>query len=97
MMQPIIPHFASECLEINNFKINQSWPSYDEALLIEDKIKFIVQMNGIKRDVIEINKDLNEKDVFSKIMVSNNSKKYLIDKEIKKKIFIKNKLINIVV
>ena len=97
MIQPIIPHFALECLEINNFKINQNWPSYDETLLVEDKIKLIVQINGIKRDLIEIDKDLSEKEVFNKIMLSNNSKKYLIDREIKKKIFIKNKLINIVI
>jgi len=97
MMLPIIPHFTLECLEINNFKIDQNWPSYDETILIEDKIKFIIQINGIKRDLIEIDKDLTEKDIFDKIMISSNSNKYLIDKKIKKKIFIKNKLMNIVV
>ena len=97
MMLPIIPHFTLECLEINNFKIDQNWPSYDEIILIEDKIKFIIQINGIKRDLIEIDKDLTEKDIFDKIMISSNSNKYLIDKKIKKKIFIKNRLMNIVV
>jgi len=97
MMLPIIPHFTLECLEINNFKIDQNWPSYDETILIEDKIKFIIQINGIKRDLIEIDKDLTEKDIFDKIMISSNSNKYLIDKKIKKKIFIKNRLMNIVV
>ena len=36
-MLPIIPHYASECLEKNNFKINEVWPSYNEEILKDDK------------------------------------------------------------
>ena len=52
-MIPIIPHFASECLMINEFKLNQNWPKYDEKLLIEENVKLVVQFNGRKRGVFE--------------------------------------------
>ena len=94
---PIIPHFASETLE----KINQNketiWPTYDESLLIEKVVTFVIQINGKKRGLIEINRDSNEIELMRKIMNNPNINKYLKNKEIKKKIFIKNKLINIII
>ena len=38
-MLPIIPHFASECLEMNKFKIINNWPNFDEKLLIDNEGK----------------------------------------------------------
>ena len=53
-MMPIIPHFANECLEMNKFKKNElNWPKYDEKLLIEDNINFVIQINGKKRALIQ--------------------------------------------
>ena len=49
-MLPIIPHFASECLEKNNFKINELWPNYNEEILKDDHVNIVVQINGKKRD-----------------------------------------------
>ena len=47
-MTPIIPHFANECLSIINIK-DFKWPEYDEALLKEDKVNIVIQINGKKR------------------------------------------------
>ena len=96
-MMPIIPHFASECLEKNKFKLEQNWPSYDKKMLIENNIKYIIQINGKTRAVLEFERDLNENKIFEKIKQDNNINKYIIDKNIKKKIFIKNKLINLII
>ena len=96
-MIPVIPHFASECIEKNNFKLKKSWPSYDENLHIEDKVKYVVQINGKKRALIEVERDLEENEVLKKINSNEGIIKYIKNKEIKKKIFIKNKLINIIV
>ena len=38
---------------INEFKLNQNWPKYDEKLLIEENVKLVVQFNGRKREVFE--------------------------------------------
>ena len=96
-MIPIIPHFASECIEKNNFKINYVWPSYDKKMLIEDKINFVIQINGKKRSLINAERDISEENLLKKIKDSENLKKYLINKEFKKIIFIKNKLMNIII
>jgi leucyl-tRNA synthetase len=95
-MNPIIPHFSSECLEMINVK-KTYWPSYDEKLLEEDFINIVVQINGKKRGLIKTEKDISEINVLKNIEKEKNIMKFLSEKEIKKKIFIKNKLINIII
>ena len=49
-MTPILPHFANECL--SNLKIqNFKWPNYDIAMLKEDNINIVIQING-KKEVL---------------------------------------------
>lgn len=94
---PIIPHFSNEALE----KINQNeqifWPTYDESLLIEKVIPFVIQINGKKRGIFEIKTNSSEKEILNKINQDDKLKKYLNEKEIKKKIFVPNRLINIII
>jgi leucyl-tRNA synthetase len=97
MMFPIIPHFALECMEINNFKIEQNWPTYDENLLIEDKIKLVIQINGKKRALIEVMRDIKENELLEQIKTDKLLIKYIENKEFKKVISVKNKLINIII
>ena len=94
---PIIPHFASECIEKNKFTYSEKWPSFDKTLLIEKKIKYVVQINGKKRDVIEIDRDMDDLKILEKVKLSKVLEKYLKNKEIKKKFFVKNKLVNIII
>ena len=95
-MMPIIPHFASECLEKNNFKIDIIWPVYDETLLFDDNIKIVVQINGKKRALVDAKRNIEENDLIKNIKQNNDLKKYLNGKELSKIIFVKNKLINII-
>ena len=96
-MLPIIPHFASECLEKNNFKVNKEWPNYNEEILKDDHVNIVVQINGKKRDLLNIERDISENSLLKYIKTRNNLEKYLGDKEPKKIIFIKNKIINIII
>ena len=96
-MMPVIPHFASECIEKNNFKLKLLWPKYNPELLIENKVNYVVQINGKKRALIETKRDLDQIEVFSKIELDENVIKYIKNKKIIKKIFIRNKLINIII
>ena len=95
-MMPIIPHFASECISKNNIKIEKAWPLYDEKIIIEENINFVVQINGKKRGLIETYKDINEENLIELVLKDNALKKYLEGKKIKRKIFIKSKLINFI-
>ncbi len=96
-MMPIIPHFANECFEVAGFNKNISWPQIDENLLIEKNTIYVIQINGKKRAVIEEKKDLNELQLFNQLVNIKELDKYLKDKQIKKKIFVTNKLINIII
>ena len=95
-ISPVIPHFSNECMEMINVKENILWPKVDEKYLLEDNIKFIVQFNGKTRKIITSKKDTTESLLLSKIKEDNKLNEYLNDKNIQKKIFIPNKLINII-
>ena len=94
---PIIPHFAYEALEILEENNNLNWPSFDENLLIDKIISVVIQINGKKRALIEASRDISEEELMKKIMINSNLQKYIENKNIKKQIFIKNKLINIII
>ena len=96
LLEPIIPHLTNEAFkEIGRDKI--SWPNYDENLIIEDIITFVIQINGKKRGTLEVNMNVLEEEILKKINQDKKLKKYLNEKEIKKKIFIPNKLMNIII
>ena len=97
VMMPIIPHFANECFENVENNKNISWPDIDENLLIEEIITYVIQINGKKRGLIKEKKELSE-DELTKLLENNPEiNKYVKDKQIKKKIFVPNKLINIII
>ena len=95
-MTPVIPHFANECLEILKIK-EIKWPKYDESKLKEDKVNIVIQFNGKKRGLIETELNTTEKDLIEKINVDKKLIKHFNNKNIKKTIYIENKLINIII
>ena len=96
-MMPIIPHFASECVEINKFDIDLVWPSYDSNMLIEEDVNIVVQINGKKRALISSKRDISEDNLLNEIKNDKKINKYFSENTLLKTIFIKNKLINIIV
>ena len=97
VMIPIVPHLAYECL--NDFgQINDlAWPDVDNKYLKDDKKNIVIQINGKKRGVLEIMTDTDEKSLLEKIKKSVEFKKYIDDKTLIKTIFVKNRLINLIV
>ena len=91
---PFTPHLAYECLEqIGATQVN-SWPIVDIDFISEERIKLAVQVNGKTREVLEIKKNLDEKDVIIESKKNKKIKDSLADKKIIKTIFVKNKIIN---
>ena len=99
LLNPFVPHFASECLEkFSKFKKNNNeWPKVNEKLLAEEKVKIVVQINGRKREILEIEKDISENEILDMINSNDKLKNYLYKKELIKKIFVPNKIINLIV
>ena len=97
IMMPIIPHLSNECLKLLNINKNIKWPKYDEKLLIEQYVNIVIQINGKKRGLLKIERDTKQEKVEEMIKKERSISKYLTNEKIKKKIFIPNKLINIII
>ena len=96
-MMPVIPHFASECISLLKTSSEIKWPEINKDLLVEEKVKFVIQINGKKRGLITTNRDISENELIKLIYSNQDLKKYIENQELKKKIFIPNKLINIII
>tara|TARA_B100000963_G_scaffold216725_1_gene188976 strand:+ start:793 stop:3327 length:2535 start_codon:yes stop_codon:yes gene_type:complete len=95
-MTPVIPHFAYECLDQFNIK-KIDWPNYNETILVKDTINVVIQINGKKRGLIKSKPNLSEENLFEIITKNDKLNKYIERKNIKRKIYIKDKLINIII
>lgn len=81
----------------NNSIHLQKWPEYDESKIKDSKIKIGVQVNGKLRSDIELDIDTEEEKVKEAVINDQAIAKWIEDKEIKKFIYIKGKIVNIVV
>ena len=96
LMNPFMPHFTSECLD----SIDQrqlKWPTVSEKDLIEEEINFVVQINGKKRAILRVKRDITEKEILAIIELNQEVEKFLRGQTINKIIFVPNRLINIII
>ena len=99
IISAFIPYVANECWEKITGKqdINfQEWPRIDDSLLRKENYDIVIQINGKKRAIINATNNENEENILSKSLAIKNIQVILDKKIITKKIFIKNKLLNIV-
>ena len=100
MLSPIAPHITHELWKkLKNGKeiLNESWPTYDPELLEEESYKLVVQVNGKLRGSLLLNEEKSKDEIIDLSKEIENVKKFILDKEIKKIIFIEKKLVNFVV
>ncbi len=97
IFSPVLPHLISECLEEMNYGKNISWPAIEKKYLVNINIDYVIQVNGKKRSLINAEKDLNQELLLKLVKKDKLLNKYLKDLSIKKVIFVKNRLINIVI
>ena len=94
---PVIPHFANECLSaISNVKVHE-WPIYNDNLIEEKDMQIVIQINGKKRGLIKVDKNIAQEELYKLIIDDEKILKYLNDKKIQKKIYLKNKLVNLII
>ncbi|MCX6757922.1 MAG: class I tRNA ligase family protein [Candidatus Nomurabacteria bacterium] len=101
ILAPFAPHITEEiwCEMKEKKSINiASWPKYNLKLLVEDTLKVAVQVNGKVRAEIDIPADASEEKVFEIAFDNENVKKWIPNtSDIKKKIYVKGRLVNFVV
>lgn len=96
LFSPIAPHLCSELLEVISID-NDSWPSYNEDLTIDNTITIALSVNGKLRATEEINKGLSKEELENIAKNNDNIKRHIDGKEIVKIIVIPDKMVNIVV
>ena len=96
IMNPVVPHLSSECIQNFDIKTDISWPQINKKYLNTKKYIIVVQINGKKRTLITTEKELEEEDLIEDVKNNKEITKFLKEKQIIKVIFIKNKLINLI-
>ena len=100
LINPFMPHLAQELWELigeTDELSYQKWPSYDKNVAQQDIITIAVQINGKRRSEIEISRNQTENDVITKAKADPKVFTYLKNSEIVKEIYIKEKILNIVI
>lgn len=100
ILSPFGPHLAEELwqgLELKGLCCDQKWPKHDEKLIEDKSVIIIVQVNGKVRDKFEAKAGISQKEAEKLVLASEKIKALVGKTEIKKIIFIPNKLINIVI
>ena len=100
LIYPFTPHVSFEIWEKITNKKNlhlQKWPIFNEELLQEEEFNIVIQINGKKRGILQVNNAPNEEELFKMCLKHNSIKNFIENKKIVKKIYIKNKLINLVI
>ena len=99
IMNPFMPHLSQELWELigeTNELTYQAWPKYDRDLIISDEIVIPIQINGKRRSEITISVELSEDEVIKKAKLDDKIASYLKNTIIIKEIYIKGKILNIV-
>ncbi|GJD10022.1 Leucine--tRNA ligase [Galdieria sulphuraria] len=98
LLAPYAPHIAEEIWEqIGSSRgtiADVPWPVWKEKYLVEQEIEMVIQVNGKVRHAMKVNKDIHEAELIP--MAMKQVQKYIQGKEVKRKIYIPNKLINFV-
>lgn len=100
ILSPYAPHLSEELWHFTGREssvFDEKWPKYDENILKEREITIAVQINGKVRATVKIEADTNEESVKSTVLQNDRVKQYTEGKNIKKFIYIKNKIVNIVI
>ncbi|WDE00593.1 leucine--tRNA ligase [Thalassomonas actiniarum] len=99
MLTPIVPHMSHHLWNIigdGNAVEDTLWPQVDEGALVEDEKLIIVQVNGKLRAKITVSAALAQDEVEKIACSDDNVSKFIVDKTIRKVIYVPGKLLNIV-
>ncbi|MDR0968021.1 MAG: leucine--tRNA ligase [Holosporaceae bacterium] len=97
---PIAPHLCEEAWSLLGFDglvSDGRWPTYRKEYLEVSTINLPIQVNGKLRGTVEVNIDDGEDVIFEKALQIQSAQNFISGKPIKKKIFVKGRVINFVV
>jgi leucyl-tRNA synthetase len=99
MLSPIVPHITHELWHImeQQGEIEDAvWPVADKAAMVEDEKLIVVQVNGKVRAKLTVAADIEEQAMKDLALADENVEKFTDGKTVRKVIYVKGKLVNIV-
>ena len=99
IMSPITPHICHslwQMLGLGDIEI-ADWLPVDQSALEKSVVELAVQVNGKLRGKVELSPDAEQDEAVRVARLQENVEKYLIDKTIRKTIYVPNKILNFVV
>jgi leucyl-tRNA synthetase len=104
LLSPFAPHIASELWEQLNAKfadargdiMKQSWPAYDETLLVEDEVEVVLQINGRVRDRMKMSVSATDEEMKAAALANAKIQDRIAGKIVRNVIVVPKKLVNIV-
>ena len=100
MLAPVAPHMAEELWQRNGkpYSVHTSrWPKVDEAAAAVEEITLVIQVNGKVRDRLNVPADINEEDARKQALSSEAVQKLLEGREPRQVVYVKGRLVNIVI
>ncbi len=100
LLSPFAPHICEELWQDmgkNDTVFNTLWPSYDKAALKKEEVLVVVQINGKVRGRISVSLDMPQAEVERIALQDKKVAEWLGGKEIKKTVYVQNKILNVVV
>ncbi len=100
ILSPFAPHMTEELwsnLGHKSLLVQESWPRADKNKMLEEEVTIAVQINGKVRSEAHIVKGLSQDEIVSIARGLPDVEKWIMNREIKKIIYIKDKLLNLVV
>jgi len=100
LLSPFAPHICEEIWEkmgSETLLARSPWPDYDPELAQEETVTIVIQINGKLRDRIDVERDMPDEQVKKTALNLDRVQSFVGENEIRKVIYIKNKLVNIVI
>ena len=100
LLSPYAPHICEELWQTlgnNDSIMSASWPSYDSKLVSDDQITYSVQVNGKHRLALTTDCNCPQTDIEQQALAQTVVQKAIAERPIRRKIFVKGKIVNFVV
>ncbi len=100
LLAPYAPHICEELWQRlgHDQSLSQAaWPAFDPALVSEEQVTLSVQINGKHRLALQVDQDCAQDNVEKLALANNSVRNALGERQVIKKIFVKNKILNFVV
>ena len=100
VLSPVVPHVCHalwKALGHARAVIDEQWPRVDEGALVRETIEVVVQVNGKLRGRVAVAAEADEAAVREAALADSNVQRFIEGRPVRKFIYVRGKLANVVV